>query len=160
MKRRACVLLVGLCLTACAGLPRVAERGGPLAPRRPAAERWIEVDLTQQVVRLYEGANLLGEYPVATGRGDRPATLTYTGTFTVYAKHQPLTYLPDFDVYISDWVGFDREHAIGFHSLPKDKYGRILDGRLGQPVSHGCVRVGNSAAVYNFAQIGMRVVVR
>ena len=148
-------------LTACAA--RQAATPGDIEPPLPTptrVEQWIEVDLEQQVARLYEGERVVGEYAVATGRGDSPDTQTHTGTFTVHNKIKEPTYLSEFDVYVSDWVGFDKEHAIGFHSLTQDKYGRVIDSRLGRPVSHGCVRVGNAAAVYNFAQIGMRVMVR
>ena len=122
-----------------------------------STERWIKVSLSDQLVRLCEGSQMVGEYPAATGAGDRPETTTWPGLFAVRDKNKGPVYLPQFDVYITDWVGFDREHANGFHSLPKDKYGRVLDDRLGQPVSHGCVRTAQSAAVYDFAAIGMKV---
>jgi lipoprotein-anchoring transpeptidase ErfK/SrfK len=123
-------------------------------------EQWIQVDLALQLVRLYNGETLVAEYPIASGLGDSPSTRTYTGTFTVYNKIKAATYLPEFGVYVTDWVGFDQAHAIGFHSLPQDRYGQIVDSRLGIPASHGCIRVGNAAAVYAFAKIGMRVIVR
>ncbi len=161
-------LMVLFALVACAQLqrniepaspPTASEMGLGAPPTPDAVERWLEVDLASQVVRLREGENVIATYPVATGLGDSPSTLTYTGTFTVHNKIKAATFLPEFGVYVTDWVGFDQDHAIGFHSLPQDRYGQVVDSRLGIPISHGCVRVGNAAAVYSFAQIGMRVLV-
>jgi hypothetical protein len=135
------------------GLPCTLPQGA----RGSSIGRWIEVSLSDQLVRLCEGNQMAGEYLVATGAADRPETTTFPGLFTVHNKDKGPVYLSQFDVYITDWVGFDQEHANGFHSLPKDKIGRILDDRLGQPVSHGCVRTAQSAAVYDFAAIGMKV---
>jgi len=129
----------------------------PQDVRGSSAEHWLEVSLSDQLVRLCEGSQMVGEYPAATGAGDRPETTTFPGLFTVRDKNRGPVYLSQFDVYINNWVGFDQEHANGFHSLPKDKNGRVLDSRLGQPVSHGCVRTAQSAAVYDFAAIGMKV---
>jgi lipoprotein-anchoring transpeptidase ErfK/SrfK len=151
------VLILSLALAACH-----APTHQPVTPHlhaTPTPERWIEVDLARQRVRLHAGEDVTAEYLAATGRADTPSTLTYTGTFTVHTKIKALTYLPEFDVYVSDWVGFDPEHAIGFHSLPQNRHGQVVESQLGVPVSHGCVRVSNAAGVYDFAQIGMRVVV-
>ena len=135
------------------GLPCIL----PQDVRDLSAERWIEVSLSDQLVRLCEGSQITGEYLAATGAADRLETTTFPGLFMVHNKNKGPVYLSQFDVYVTDWVGFDQEHANGFHSLPKDKIGRILDDRLGQPVSHGCVRTAQSAAVYDFAAIGMKV---
>jgi len=129
----------------------------PQDVRGSPAERWIEVSLSDQLVRLCEGSQIAREYQAATGAADRPETTTFPGLFAVHNKNKGPVYLSQFDVYVTDWVGFDQEHANGFHSLPKDKIGRVLDDRLGQPVSHGCVRTAQSAAVYDFAVIGMKV---
>ena len=143
-------------------MPDVAQDDGllctlPQDVRGSPTEHWITVSLSDQLVRLCEGSQMVGEYPAATGAGDRPETTTWPGLFTVRDKNKGPVYLSQFDVYVSDWVGFDQEHAIGFHSLPKDRSGRVLDDRLGQPVSHGCIRMARSAKVYDFAAVGMKV---
>jgi hypothetical protein len=45
------------------------------------AERWIEVDLQEQKMRLHDSCRVVGEYLAATGVGDRPETTTYPGVF-------------------------------------------------------------------------------
>ena len=128
-----------------------------LPPGSLPTERWIEVSLREQVVRLCEGEQVAGEYLAATGAGDRQETTTFPGLFAVREKNKGPIYLSEFQVYVSDWVGFDKEHDNGFHSLPMDKSGQVLDDRLGQPVSHGCVRTAQPADVYQFAEFGMKV---
>jgi hypothetical protein len=129
----------------------------PLEWRAPFVERWIEVSGRDQMVRLCEGERVVGQYLAATGRGDRPETTTFKGLFTVREKSQGPLYLSEYGVYIRDWVGFDKERDNGFHSQPMDEFGRVLDSRLGQPVSRGCVRTAQSAEVFKFAEFGMKV---
>jgi len=120
------------------------------------AERWIEVDLAQQKVRLHDGDQVIAEYLAATGVGDGPETTTYTGLFRVQSKTKgPIESAPG--VYVSDVVEFDMVHGNGFHSMPMDEAGHVLDDRLGQPITAGCVRVGESAALFDFATLGMKV---
>jgi hypothetical protein len=52
---------------------------------------------------------------------------------------------------------FDMAHGNGFHSKPMDIDKKILDETLGKPATAGCVRVGESAAVFDFARLGMKV---
>jgi len=145
---------------ALSGRAQVADRLCILPPADLGSlsdELWIEVSLREQVVRLCKGNRMLSEYIAATGAGDDPETMTWPGLFEVYEKDKGPIYLPQYDVFVSDWVGFDPEHNNGFHSLPMDENGRILDGRLGWPVSHGCVRTAQSAEVFDWAQIGTKV---
>ncbi len=119
-------------------------------------ERWIEVDLQQQKVRLHEGNQIVGEYLAATGVNSEPKYTTFTGLFRVQVKDKgPIESVPG--VYVTDMVEFDMEHGNAFHSMPMDKQGKILDDRLGQPITAGCVRVSDSAAVFDFATLGMKV---
>lgn len=155
-------LLVLLCACTVAPANRPVETASPsVTPAGvPAgigqAERWIEVDLTQQMVRLHDGDQVLAEYLAATGVGDSPETTTYPGLFRVQSKTKgPIESAPG--VYVSDVLEFDVEHGNGFHSMPMDEAGHVLDDRLGQPITAGCVRVGESAALFDFATLGMKV---
>ena len=129
----------------------------PLDLRAPFVEHWIEVSVRDPVVRLCEGEYVVGEYLAATGRGDRLETMTFKGLFTVREKNQGPLYLREYGAYVRDWVGFDKEHDNGFHSRPMDEFGRVLDSRLGQSVSLGCVRTAQSAEVFRFAEFGIKV---
>ena len=127
----------------------------------PASERWIDVDVTNYVVRLMDGETVLREVsPVAVGgqidTGEYAST--QTGLFHVYEKVAELALDPPYDAYISHWVGFDADKANGFHSFLKDKDGNLVDARTGR-VSNGCIRTGAPEEVFAFAEIGMPVYV-
>ncbi|TAK57209.1 MAG: hypothetical protein EPO22_12525, partial [Dehalococcoidia bacterium] len=129
------------------------------ASLRPTEGRWIEVDVTNFVVRLMDGATVVREIaPVAVGEQvDTGAyASTQTGLFHVYNKVEDLVYDAPYDTYISDWVGFDPDKANGFHSFLKDKDGNVVDASTGR-VSNGCIRTGSEADLYAFAEIGMPV---
>ncbi len=119
-------------------------------------ERWIEVSLQEQVVRLHDSGQVVGEYQASTGVADRPEYITYPGVFVVRLKYKgPVETAPG--VFVMNVLEFDLDHGNGFHSLPMDRDGKVLDSRLGQPLTAGCVRVGESEVVYEFAAPGMSV---
>jgi len=164
-----CALALASAPAAVAATPDCADRAGQCPQAEPApredfqpaaAERWIEVDLESHEVLLRSGSDVLQRVPAATGRNDTPWTTTYSGLFRVYSKSRDLSYLPQQGVYIRDWVGFDSRWYNGFHSFPLNGRGGVLDGRVGQDITNGCVRTGASDAIYRFAQIGMRVLIR
>lgn len=173
---RAAAIVVAAALALALGLATTAQAAGPVScaslscrseatlaseSYQPAAnERWIEVDLGRHEVLLHEGARVIKTLPAATGRNDTPGTTTYPGIYEVYRKSRILQYLEGEKVYIRDWVAFDAEWANGFHSFPLDEYGKVLDARVREGLSSGCVRTADSSFVYNFAEIGMTVFVR
>ena len=63
--------------------------------------------------------------------------------------------------YFTMFVKSDKDNNIGFHSIPQHPDGK-LEGGLGKPVSHGCVRLSKDKAkfLYSWAAIGTRVVVK
>jgi hypothetical protein len=129
----------------------------PAAP--PATGAWIEVDVTNFVVRLMDGEQVIKEIaPVGVGAAiDTGAYIsTQTGLFYVHNKAEPLVYDAPFDTYISHWVGFDAEKDNGFHSFLKDANGTVVDASTGR-VSNGCIRTGEAEAVFAYAEIGMPV---
>lgn len=120
------------------------------------AERWIEVSVQEQMVRLHTGDRTIAEYPAATGVNTQPETTTYRGVFEVSRKYKgPIETAPG--VYVMDILEFDLVHGNGIHSLPMDAKGHVLDDRVGTPVTSGCVRVAESTAVYDFATLRTKV---
>jgi hypothetical protein len=133
----------------------------PTSTTIPTAGRWIDVDVSRYAVRLMEGSTVLRVIqPVGVGaQVDTGAyESTQTGLFYVYDKRQGLQYDAPYKTYISDWVGFDQARANGFHSFLKDEQGNVVDPSTGR-ISNGCIRTGDSVTVYDFAQIGMPVLV-
>jgi hypothetical protein len=147
--RRNALLFLTALLCSCAAPGSLPEGIGPDEP-------WIEVDLDAQVVRLHDGQRTLGEYGASNGVNTSPQTTTYTGLFTVKEMMKgPIVSVPG--VYVTDVVIFDVPHGNGFHSRPMDEQGNILDETLGKPATAGCVRVGDSGAVFDFAGLDMEV---
>lgn len=109
-------------------------------------EIWIDVDLTNQQLRVYKGKNLLNTYIVSTGTWRTP---TVTGQYRIYVKYLsadmagPGYYLPDVPYVMYFYEGY------GLH-------GTYWHNNFGTPMSHGCVnlRTDNAEWVYNMANIG------
>jgi hypothetical protein len=127
----------------------------------PTTGRWIDVDVSRYTVRLMTGTESTRTFaPVAVGAQVDTGVYesTQTGTFRVHNKIAGLQYDAPYKTYISDWVGFDAARANGFHSLLKDANGNVVDPATGR-VSNGCIRVGESAAIFAYAEVGMVVYV-
>jgi len=111
--------------------------------------RWIDVDLSEQMVRAYEGTELVGSFLVSTGINKYP---TETGKYKIYAKfesslmHGPDYYLPDvpYSMYYS-----------GDFSL----HGTYWHHNFGTPMSHGCINMDTRDAewLFNWSSIGTLV---
>jgi lipoprotein-anchoring transpeptidase ErfK/SrfK len=113
--------------------------------------KWIDVDLTYQILRAYAGQTAVFQTFVSTGL---PATPTVVGTYRIYAKYVsapmsgPGYYLPNVP-YI---MYFYRGYAL---------HGTYWHSNFGQPMSHGCVNlsVADAEWLFNWAEVGTPVVV-
>ncbi len=147
--------------TPTAAPPTMTPTPAPNSPDAPTDGRWIDVDVTKFEVQLMQGKQVLRTIgPVAVGAEIDTGNYesTQTGLFQVQVKTPDLTYDAPYDTYIQYWVGFDPERANGFHSLLLDANGKVVDGSTGR-VSNGCIRSGDIQAIYDFAEIGMPVLV-
>ena len=106
-------------------------------------EKWIDVNLTKQVLTLYEGENPVFATLVSTGEAGladpTSSTATKRGIFRIHTKHVTATMS-------SDETGEEFE----LHDVPYvqyfDKEGYALHGaywhdRFGVPKSHGCINL-------------------
>lgn len=122
-------------------------------------EHWIDVNAATGRVTLYVGNSIYATYWGSMGFDTSSDGFysTASGTYYVYAMHDPLAYTAWADAYITEWVGFDPSRFNGFHSYTKDANGNILPNGGGK--TGGCVALapGDSQAVYDFSFIGMRV---
>jgi L,D-transpeptidase catalytic domain len=131
------------------------------SPVAPTEGRWIDVDVVRFQVQLMEGNHVLKTIgPVAVGAQIDTGAYdsTQTGLFFVTIKTPDLTYDAPYNTYISHWVGYDPERDNGFHSFLKDAQGNVVDASTGR-VSNGCIRSGDVESIYDFAEIGMPVLV-
>jgi lipoprotein-anchoring transpeptidase ErfK/SrfK len=111
--------------------------------------RWVEVNLSEQMVYAWQGDTLMNSFLASTGTWAYP---TVTGTFKIWNKTPiqamsgPGYYLPNVP-----WVMYFYKDY-GFH-------GTYWHNNFGTPMSHGCVNLTIPAAewLYNFGYVGMTV---
>jgi len=115
----------------------------------PDDGRWVEVDLSDQVLYAYEWDNLMATFIISSGAWPY---VTVTGEYHIYVKYLsapmagPGYYLPDvpYIMYFYDGYGL---HGTYWHS------------NFGTPMSHGCVnlRTEDAGWLYDFTSIGTLV---
>lgn len=116
--------------------------------------KYIDVDLTKQLMILFDGANQIGQYIVSSGKASTP---TPTGTRTISGR-DPKAWSAPYGLYMPWWMSLGGGY--GIHELPEWSNGyKEGESHLGTPVSHGCIRLGVGAAqtVYNWAPDGTQV---
>jgi lipoprotein-anchoring transpeptidase ErfK/SrfK len=108
-------------------------------------DRWIRVDLSEQLVIAYEGDQPVRGFVVSTGL---PGTPTVTGTFNIRMKVRSTMTggNPALGTYYNlpnvEWVQyFYRDYS--FH-------GTYWHNNFGQPMSHGCLNMTNADAKWLF----------
>lgn len=127
----------------------------PTPTRVPAdqseAEKWIEVDLSEQRLYAHEGQATVLNAVVSTGTWQYP---TVTGRFRVYAKYRATRMTgPGYDLPNVPWtMFFYAGYAI---------HGTYWHNNFGHPMSHGCVNMTTTEAkwLYEWAPQGTLVVV-
>ncbi|MDW8277591.1 MAG: L,D-transpeptidase family protein [Anaerolineales bacterium] len=112
-------------------------------------ERWIDVDLSRQMLYAYEGDTLVRAFVVSTGTWQYP---TVTGQYRIYIKYRfkdmsgPGYYLKN----VPYTMFFYKGYAI---------HGTYWHNNFGTPMSHGCVNltIADAEWLYNFASVGTLV---
>jgi len=131
-----------------------------IKPLRPApGVKTIVVDKSEQRVTLYTAKGT----PVDTFRCSSGIVYPRIGTYKVYGHRMQSWSLYDASTfyYFTMFVKSDKGNNIGFHSIPVMPDGKLV-GKLGVPVSHGCVRLDKAKAkfLYSWAPVGTKVVVK
>lgn len=111
--------------------------------------RWIDVNLSQQMLYAYEGNNIVASFLVSTGVPQFP---TVTGQYRIYIKLRYTLmagdgyYLPDVPYTMYFYKGY------GIH-------GTYWHNNFGHPMSHGCVNMYTPDAEWMFywASVGTLV---
>ncbi len=119
-----------------------------------AEGKYVEINLSEQRMYLFNGSNLEGSFIVSSGKASMP---TPEGTRYILAKSDR-AWSAKYKLYMPYWQ--DMGGSYGIHELPEWPGGaKEGEAHLGIPVSHGCVRLGVGAAqtVYNWTEIGTPV---
>jgi len=114
--------------------------------------RWIDVDLSQQLLTAYEGRTPVHTTLVSTGL---PGTPTPVGQFRIWVKFR-YDDMAGTDYYIED-VPYVMYFHVGY-----GLHGVTWHGNFGHPMSHGCVNLPTSEAewLFNWADVGTLVNIR
>jgi lipoprotein-anchoring transpeptidase ErfK/SrfK len=114
-----------------------------------SGERWVDVDLTHQMVYAFEGNTVVNSFVVSTGTWQHP---TVTGQYHVYIKYRATRMTgPGYDLpNVPFTMYFYKGYAL---------HGTYWHSNFGTPMSHGCVNLSipDSEWLYNFASIGTLV---
>lgn len=111
-----------------------------------STERWIQVDLSEQMAVAYEGNNPVRAFVVSTGVGNTP---TVQGTFRIWAK-----------IAMQDMRGGSRAAGTYYHLRDVQNvqyfhrgygfHGTFWHDNFGTPMSHGCINLTNDDAKWLF----------
>ncbi len=135
-------------------IAKVTPRSGP--PEGMTWTRWIEVNLYEQTVVVYEDRELVFATVIASGINPY---FTYPGIFKIEEKIDStrMRYLTDpsnaYNLESVPWTMYF-DDARAFH-------GAYWRANLGYPQSHGCINmsVGDSHWLFDWARLGDRVYV-
>ena len=120
--------------------------------------RYIDINLSGQILSVFEDGKLLDSYLVSTGKKGME---TPRGTHAIISKCSRV-WSKKYGLFLAYWMAITPRGSFGIHELPESPDGDKEGANdLGMPVSHGCIRLGIGPAerVYNWAEIGTPVVV-
>ena len=130
-------------------IPLPTDTPEPVVNTGGGGVRWIDVDLSQQMLYAYEGNTIVASFLVSTGVPQFP---TVTGQYHIYIKLVSTLmagdgyYLPDVPYTMYFYKGY------GIH-------GTYWHNNFGHPMSHGCVNMYTPDAEWMFywASVGTLV---
>lgn len=144
----------------------------PLRTLRPeitpaALGKTIVVDLSENMLSLYDGLKVVKEYPVATAA---PGYVTPVGTWKVIDKREnPTWYNPALDSWGADLpavIAPGPNNPLGTRALYLNSPGIRIHGTansasIGTYASHGCIRmyISDSEELYPLVPVGTRVII-
>ena len=125
---------------------------------RIKAGKYIDVNLATQIMTIFENGKVLNAFLISSGKRGME---TPVGEHQIYNKH-PRPWSKKYGLFMPYWMAITSDGKFGIHELPEWPGGyKEGQNHLGIPVSHGCMRLGVGSAdiVYNWAEIGTKVLV-
>ncbi len=129
-----------------------------LLKNKKIKSKYIDINLSKQVMTLYENNAVIGAYKISSGKKSME---TPSGTFKIYNKSLK-AWSQEYGLYMPYWMSFTPSGSHGIHELPEWPNGHKEGAEhLGIAVSHGCVRLGIGSAkkVYEWSNIGTVVII-
>lgn len=122
--------------------------------------KYVEVDLSSQRLYLISDQTIDLVTSVSTGKWSTPTPI---GEFTI-KNHIRTAWSNRFKLYMPFWMAIKKEtgeyDGYGIHGLPYWPGGFVEgESHIGQPASHGCIRVGSAHVqyVYDWVTDGTKV---
>lgn len=134
-----------------------ANSAPPTEPAPPMGQfgpKWVDVNLTTEMMYAYEGQTPVFSSKMSSGVADHP---TVEGTYRIYAKYKstPMQGGVGADYYYIPDVPYTMYFYSGYAL-----HGAYWHNNFGQPMSHGCVNLPVDASkwMFDWAPIGTTVV--
>ena len=113
-------------------------------------ERWIRVDLSEQMVIAYEGLKPVRGFIVSTGL---PGTPTVTGVFRIRTKVRSQT-MTGGSLALGTYYNLPNVEWVQYFYADYGFHGTYWHNNFGQPMSHGCINMTNADAKWLFDWAG------
>jgi hypothetical protein len=125
----------------------------PTPPEGVTNGRWIEINLHEQTLSVYDQNKLVYATLIATGS---PPFWTRPGLFQIYETHVSTPMSGTFEADGSDFYFLEDVPWTLYYDEARAIHGAYWRPRLGFPQSHGCVNLapGDSHWIYNWAREG------
>ncbi len=122
-------------------------------PEGVPTDRWIEMDLYEQVMMVYEKNKLVYAVLVATGM---EPFYTQPGIFQIYEKKESDNMTGSFEADKSDFYSLDDVPFVLYHDQARAFHGAYWRAWYGYEQSHGCINmsIGDAHWLYDWANIG------
>lgn len=136
-------------------LDRIHFRAAIINSQPPAevtSDRWIELDLAEQVVLVYENRQLIYAVMVATGM---EPFYTQPGVFQVYDMKEAENMTGSFEADRSDFYSLEDVPFVIYHDQARAFHGAFWRAWFGLEQSHGCINmtVGDAHWLYDWTEI-------
>lgn len=122
-------------------------------PEGVTSDRWIEVNLYEQVMTVYDKGNLVFATLISSGS---PPFYTQPGVFQIYKKIENEYMTGVFEADRSDYYYLEDVPFIMYYDKERALHGAYWQTLLGYQRSHGCVNlsVADSHWLYDWSQEG------
>jgi hypothetical protein len=123
------------------------------APEGVANGRWIEINLYEQTVAVYEDNHMVFATVTASGQW---GWWTQPGLFQIYEKLETTVMSGAFEADFSDYYFLEDVPWTMYFDQLRALHGAYWHNSFGQPRSHGCANLapGDSWWLFNWAQLG------
>jgi lipoprotein-anchoring transpeptidase ErfK/SrfK len=125
----------------------------PTPPAGVTNGRWIEVNLYEQVLAVYDNSKMVFATLISTGQAP---FYTRPGTFKIYKKIEHEYMTGAFEANRSDFYYLEQVPYILYFDDARALHGAYWNSYFGYPLSHGCVNLSVADAhwLYNWANEG------